>query len=78
MSWPTRLLYVSFAALAIISSSTAASVNYKVRNAPGASAADTYLAIRNEIAKASIQKRDIHSTKATLERRWVEATFLKL
>ena len=65
-------------ALTAISSSNAASVDYKVRNAPGASTADTYLAIRNEIGKAVLQKRVKYSGNTSIARQWTDATFLKL
>lgn len=78
MSWSIRYLSAILVGLALTSPTFAASVDYKVRNAPGASTADTYLAIRNEIAKAAVEKRDVYSSNTTLERRWVDATFLKL
>ena len=58
--------------------SSAASVDYKVRNVPGASSADTYLAVRNALAEASLQKREAVPVNATLSRRWSDATLLKL
>lgn len=64
--------------LTAIPHSSAASVDYKVRNAPGASTADTYLAIRNEVAKAALQKRATFSDSASIARQWTDATFLKL
>ena len=65
-------------ALTIAALSNAASVDYKVRNAPGYSTADTYLAIRSEIAKAALQKRVVYGGNSTIARRWTDATFLKL
>ena len=78
MSWSIHYLSAILVALALTPPTSAASIDYKVHNAPGASTADTYLAIRNEIAKAAVEKRDVYSSTTTVERRWADATLLKL
>lgn len=67
-----------FLALILATFSIAASADYKVRNALGASTADTYLAIREEIVKAGLEKRESLQVNTTLCRRWKDATLLKL
>lgn len=72
------LLLRLFVALTFPTFSGAVSVDYKVRNAPGASTADTYLAIREEIVKAGLEKREPLQVNTTLFRRWKDAKLLKL
>lgn len=54
-------------------------IDYKVRNAPGASTADTYRAIRNALADAAVHKRDMDLKNSTsLDTTWDDAVLLKL
>ncbi|KAF2001729.1 hypothetical protein P154DRAFT_595775 [Amniculicola lignicola CBS 123094] len=56
-------------------------VGLNVRNAPGASTADTFEAIRRELSVASLQRRDNHteiSGNATLDRSWNNAVLLAI
>lgn len=78
MSWLLRFFFAICLALNLAFLSFAASVDYTVRNAPGVSTADTYLAVRNAIVDAAVHKREIYSSNTTLERSWADATLLKL
>jgi hypothetical protein len=50
-----------------------------VRNAPGYSAEDTYLAIKRGLAVASLEKRDSHKTDPMdIARSWSGATLLSV
>lgn len=50
----------------------------QVRNAPGTSARDTYLAIRQGLAAASLEEREKYKANIPLERSWDGATLLSM
>lgn len=54
-------------------------LGYTVRNAPGSSTADTYLAVRRAIAETALEKKNVNlKNSTTLDRSWDEAVLLKL
>jgi hypothetical protein len=74
------LMYAIFWALNFsLAFSAVTPLGYTVRNAPGASIADTYLAVRRAVSEAAAQKRNVNlKNSTTLDRSWDAAILLKL
>ncbi|KAF2743167.1 hypothetical protein M011DRAFT_410998 [Sporormia fimetaria CBS 119925] len=72
------LLYTLYSAFLLGFAFAAVTPAYTVRNAPGASTAETYHAVRRAISEASMETREVNLKNSTiLDRSWDGAVLLK-